>query len=98
MALTVVWSKWGIPIEVVKTIHPQVPTVLSTSLGKTVFAWCFILDENILFWMIISCQKLFVFSVYVFCSTKCFQKLNLWPNVGLSYVISIVQWCFDVFV
>ena len=27
----------------------QTPTVLSTSLGKTFFAWRFILNENILF-------------------------------------------------
>ena len=34
-------------------------TVLSTSLGKTFFAWRFILNENILFWLTISYQKPF---------------------------------------
>ena len=32
----------------------KLPTVLVTSLGKTFFAWLFILNENILFWLTIS--------------------------------------------
>ena len=36
-------------------------TVLSTSLGKTFFAWRFILNENILFLFTVSYQKPFVF-------------------------------------
>ena len=49
--------------------------VLSTSLGKTVFAWCFILKENILFWSIISYQKQFVF----FCFCVLFS--NIYPKI-----------------
>ena len=69
-------------------------TVLSTSLGKTFFAWRFILNENILFWLTISYQKPFVFSVSVFCSQIFTLKLNLWPKIGLAYAISIVKWFF----
>ena len=72
-------------------------SVLSTSLRKTFFAWRFILNENILFWMTISYQKPFVFSVSVFCSQICTLKLNLWPNIGLNYAISIVKWFFGIF-
>ena len=64
------WSAW--------------PTVLSTSLGKMFFAWRFILNENILFWLTISCQKPFVFYVSVFCSQIFTQKLELRPKVGLT--------------
>ena len=73
-------------------------TVLSTSLGKTFFAWRFILNENILFWLTISYQKPFVFSVSVFCSQICTLKLNLSPKIGLTYAISIVKWLFGIFV
>ena len=66
-------------------------TVLSTSLGKTFFAWCFILNKNILFWLTISCQKPFVVYVSVFCSQIFTQKLKLQPKVGLTYAISIVK-------
>ena len=41
-------------------------TVLSTSLGKMFFAWRLILNENVSFWLTISYQKLFVFSVLCF--------------------------------
>ena len=73
-------------------------TVLSTSLGKTFFAWCFILNENILFWLTISYQKPFVFYVSVFCSKISTQKLKLRPKVGLTYAISTVKWFFGIFV
>ena len=69
-------------------------TVLSTSLGKTVFSWRFILDKNILVWLTISCQKPFVFYVSVFCSQIFTQRLKLRPKVGLTYAISIVKWFF----
>ena len=58
------------------------------------FAWRFILNENILFWLTISYQKPFVFSVSVFCSQICTLKLNLSPKIGLTYAISIVKWFF----
>ena len=78
--------------------HRYKPTVLSTSLGKTFLAWCFILNENILFWLTISYQKPFVFHVSVFCSQICTLKLILSPKVGLTYAMSIVMWFFDIFV
>ena len=74
-----------------------ITTVLSTS-RKDVFAWRFILNENILFWLTISYQKPFVFSVSVFCSQICTLKLNLSPKIGLTYAISIVKWFFGIFV
>ena len=74
------------------------PTVLSTSLGKTFFAWRFISNENILFWLTISYQKPFVLYVSVFCSQIFTQKLKLRPKVGLTYAISIVKWLFWIFV
>ena len=43
---------------------------------KDVFAWRFILNENILFWLTISYQKQFVFSISVFCSQIIILKLN----------------------
>ena len=58
------------------------------------FAWCFILNENTLFWLTISYQKLFVFSVSEFCSQMFTLKLNLRPKIGLTNVISIVKWIF----
>ena len=73
-------------------------TVLLTSLGKTFFAWCFILNENILFWLTISYLKPFVCSVSVFDSQVCTLKLNLRPKIGLTYAISIVKWFFGIFV
>ena len=57
------------------------------------FAWHSILNENILFWLTISYQKLFVFSVSVFCSQIFTLKLNLHQKLGLTYAISIVK-CF----
>ena len=58
---------------------------------KDVFAWRFILNENILFWLTISCQKPFVFYVSVFCSQVFTQKLKIQPKVGLTYAISTVK-------
>ena len=56
-------------------------TVLSTSLGKTFFAWRFILNDDILYRLGISYQKPFVFSVSVFSSQICNLKLNLRPKL-----------------
>ena len=61
--------------------------VLSTSLRKTFFAWRFILNENVMFWLNISYQKPFVFSVSEFYSQIFTLKLNLWPKIGLTYTI-----------
>ena len=74
----------------------KTPTVLLT-FGKTFFAWRFILNENILFWLTISYQKPFVFSVSVFCSQICTLKLYLWPKISLTYTVSIVKWFFWIF-
>ena len=72
-------------------------TVLSTSLGKTFFAWRFILNENILFWLTISCQKPFVFYVSVFCS-QIFTKKNKVTAKSLSglcyFYSKVIFWIF----
>ena len=81
----------GFMSSMVSLLNHMFTTVLSTSLGKTFFAWRFILNENSLFWLTISCQKPFVFYVSVFCSQIFTQKLKLWPKVGLPYAISIVK-------
>ena len=73
---------------------PKSTTVLSTSHGKTFFAWRFIINDNILFWLTMSYQKLLVFSVSVFCSQTFTLKLNLRSKIGLTYAISIVKWFF----
>ena len=67
-------------------------TLLSTSLG-----WRFILNENILFWLTISYQEPFVFSVSVFCFQIFTVQLNLRPKIGLTYAISVVKWFFFFF-
>ena len=65
--------------------------VLSASLGKTFLRWRFLLNENILFWLTILCQKTVAFYVSVFCSQIFTQKLKLRQKVGLAYAISIVK-------
>ena len=52
------------------------------------------LNEDILFWLTISYQKPFVFSVSVFCFQICTLKLNLLPKIGLAYSSSVVKWFF----
>ena len=72
-------------------------TVLSTSLGKTFFAWRFILNENILFWLTISNQKPFVFSVSVVCSQIFTVKLNLRPknwSDPCNFYSKVIFWSF----
>ena len=64
---------------------------------KELFCFAFILNENILFWLTISYQKPFIFSVSVFCSQIFTLKLNLQPKIGLTYAISIVKWFFFYF-
>ena len=65
---------------------------------KMFFAWCLILNENILFWLTISYQITFVFLFLCFVLQICILKLNLWPKIGLTYAISIVKWFFGIFV
>ena len=48
------------------------------------FAWHFILNGNILFWLTISYQKPFVFSVSVFCSQIKFTAKN-WSDLCNFY-------------
>ena len=61
------------------------PTVLSTSLEKTFFAWRLTLNKTGLFSLTISYQKPFVFSVTMFFSQIFALKLNLRPKSGLTY-------------
>ena len=82
----------------VKVTGGPMTTVLSTSLGKTLFAWRFNSNENILFWLTLSYQKPFVLYVSVFYSQIFTQKLKLRPKVGLAYAISLVKWFFLIFV
>ena len=60
-------------------------------LWKDISTWHFILNKNVLFWLTISYQESFVFSL----SVQCFQiftvKLILPPKKGLPYAISIVN-------
>ena len=67
------------------------PTALSTSLVKTFFACCFVLNKNILFCLAISYQKPFTISVSMFGSQICTLKLDLRQEIGLTYAISIVK-------
>ena len=55
----------------------------------------FILNDNILFWSTISYHKLFVFSVYLFCS-HIYSKIKFTTKI-LTSVISIVKWFFCFF-
>ena len=76
----------------------QESTVLSTSLGKTFFAWRFISNENILFWLTISYQKPFVLYVSVFYSQIFTQKLKLrqklvWPMQFLQLSDFFFNFC-----
>ena len=68
-------------------------TVLSTSLGKTFFAWRFVLNED-MFLLTISYWKPFVFSDSVFPSQTFTVKLNLRPKNGLTCANSLVKWFF----
>ena len=53
--------------------HRIRPIVLSTSLGKTLFAWRFILNEIILFWLTIS---LISETICLFCFCVLFSNMN----------------------
>ena len=68
-------------------------TVLLTSLGKTFFAWRFILNLN----YHILAEIIFFFSVSVFGSEICTLTLNQRPKIGLAYAISTVEWFFGNF-
>ena len=72
-------------------------TVLSTSLGKTFFAWRFIVNENTLFWLTISCQKLFVFLCFCVLFSNNYTKIKVtaksWSD--LCYFCSkVIFWTF----
>ena len=80
------------PLTATSTFRPQFEMALAIFIdkkiglaycpfGKKFFAWHFILNENILFWLTISCQNLFVFYVSVF-SQIFTQKLKLRPKVS----------------
>ena len=61
------------------------------------FFFAFYFKVNILFWLTISYQKPFVFSVSVFCFQIFTLKLKFRPKFGLIYAISIVKWFFGFF-
>ena len=71
-------------------------TVLSTSLGKTFFAWSFILNENILFWLSISCQKPCLLCFCVLFSniyTKIKVKAKSWSDL-CNFYRKVIFWNF----
>ena len=76
-----VWIKFDSPFKWALNLENSL-TVRLTSLRH------FLL--GVLFWMKLFCsdwpsyQKLFVFSVSLFCSEKFTLKLNLWQNIGLT--------------
>ena len=57
-------------------LNREGPTSPFYIIQKDVFSWSFILKENILFWFTVSYQKLFAFSVSLFCSQIFTLKLN----------------------
>ena len=61
---------------------------------KDVFAFRFILNDNILFWSYISYQKPFVLNVSVFCSQICYPKIKFtakdWSDLCKFYSKVIV--------
>ena len=72
-------------------------TVLSTSFGKTFFAWRFILNVNIFCsdWLyLIRNRFYFLYLCFRFCPPIFTLKLNLRPKIGLTNAISIVKWLF----
>ena len=70
--------------------------MLSASLEKTLFAWCFILNGIIDFRLTISYQEPFVFTVSLLCFQIFTVKLILRPKMGLTHAISIVNWIFGI--
>ena len=71
-------------------------TVLSISLGKTFFAWRFILNENILFWLTISYQKPFVLCFCVLFSyiyTKIKVMAKNWSDL-CNFYSKVIFWDF----
>ena len=70
-------------------------SVLSTSLGKKIFAWRFILNGIIDFELTISYQEPFVFTVSLLCFQMFTVKLILWPKMCLTHTISKLDfWIF----
>ena len=88
-------NSWHFHIYQQRNFHAYCPFDISQ---KDIFGLAFYFKWKILFWMIISYQKPFVFSVSVYCSQIFIIKLNLRPKIGLTYVISIVKWFFGFFV
>ena len=74
-----------------KNINTHFPFIICL---KAVFRLAFYSNENVLFWLTILYQELFVFSV----SSLCFQifpvKSILQPKMDLTFAISIVNWIF----
>ena len=72
-------------------------TVLSTYLGKTYFAWRFILNENILFWLTISYQKPFVFFCFCVLFSNMYPKIKFiakyWSDL-CNFYSKVIFWNF----
>ena len=71
--------------------------MLLTSREKTFFAWRFILNGIIDFWLTISYQEPFYFTVSLLCFQIFTVKLILWPKMGSTHAISIVNSFFGFF-
>ena len=71
--------------------------MLSSAFGKMYFIRHFILNGKIDLWLTISYQKQFVVSVPVLSFQIFTAKLILWPKMGLTCAISIVNWILDFF-
>ena len=106
--LKYIWNEQHISHKILPSLfdYPLIPilprgrhgtTVLSTSFGKTFFAWRFILNENILFWMTISYQKPFVFFFSVFCSQNMYLKIKFiaknWSDL-CNFYSEVILWNF----
>ena len=85
--------------EIDPTLKSNAVTVLSTSSGKTFFAWRFILNENVfvLIDKILSGTiRMFYFYFCTLFSNSCCE-INLRLKMGLTYAMSIVNWIFRKF-
>ena len=70
------------------------PTVVSTSLEKTFFAWRSVLNENVLFSLTISIRNHLSFLFLRFVAKHLLKNYFYVQKIGLTYVISTVSWIF----
>ena len=86
---------WNI-VEDLSCIQPP-QSVRIYALRLTFFAWHFILNGIINFWLTISYQGPFVFTVSLLCFQIFSVNLILWPKMGLTHSVSRVMWSFGIF-